>query len=909
MNRRRFLQSAAIATSAVTWFDASVWDESNKRKAFPLYHWFPQFPAPRELWIVPYAGEVLEGRILESVSGLAALGLRRGNGSALVYEDMPHEGYQRWLEEYCRTNSPKVTHLSLDDVVARLFKAKLVRGYLLFRFEQSERPLHSAGKLDESANVATALSAAYHALVVPEQLAARVQKLGLKQLLDVRERTEAWCLTQYHFSRNVLGTADPKTRNVRSLIIALNAFVCSGRGEVYDRALARCAEDSPVLGWGCEAEDKQTIPSSKWGLFQTATNWCLNLPVFASDVVGKSVPADELRQPHSQHWSALDWGDGIHHVNFTLSDGDNVQWVMSNFTRGGEAPSFYGHPKRGLIPFTWGLPVPSLCQLSPRTLADILARATPNDDFIQFAGGGYFYPDQYGEAHGTGRALELHARRLRAYMELTGIRILAFNFQDWDGAAAREACEIFAAHLPGLLGIFAFQYYPYSAGNGAIYWVKGKDGDEVPVVSCRLTIWAQTGRPRDATPAAVAAHLNRLPTAGETATDEHFSWVMVHAWSRFRHSAQSEPLDAEEKGVAQDKADPETARGYTPALWAVDRLRSQVKPVTARELLLRVRLRLRPQATLRRWLAEAEANVRSKSQAQEFRKQAAEVCVLLPHTANDATAARRCFELLKSAKGFTLIELLVVIAIIAILASMLLPALMGAKLRAYQAQCLSNLRQLDLANTMYNNDFPKTLPYRPNDPTYFGTLWMGTLIRYHAQVDKLRLCPSAREKQPLVTTTVEGTADQAWTWASQPILRGSFAFNGWFYSDDVYFSAGVDVARHFGKSSGVENPTLTPVFVDSVWVDLWPYSTDAPARNLYTGDMSTDTSLTMGRCTIARHGGLAVDSAPRLVPKGQKLRGSVDIALFDGHVEKTPLENLWNFSWYRNYQVPALRPP
>jgi hypothetical protein len=92
-------------------------------------------------------------------------------------------------------------------------------------------------------------------------------------------------------------------------MIALNAFVCSGRDEVYEKALARCEEDAPVLGWGCEAEDKLTLPSSRWGLFQTATNWCHNLPVFASDVMAESIPVNRLRQPHPLHWSALDWGD------------------------------------------------------------------------------------------------------------------------------------------------------------------------------------------------------------------------------------------------------------------------------------------------------------------------------------------------------------------------------------------------------------------------------------------------------------------------------------------------------------------------------------------------------------------------------------------------------------------------
>ena len=246
-------------------------------------------------------------------------------------------------------------------------------------------------------------------------------------------------------------------------------------------------------------------------------------------------------------------------------------------------------------------------------------------------------------------------------------------------------------------------------------------------------------------------------------------------------------------------------------------------------------------------------------------------------------------------KGFTLIELLVVIAIIALLLSIVMPALKEAKLRAQAVICRSNIKQWGLIFSLYAQDnegsFPQSIG--KNNPWDRNAYWPGATLPYYGD-GKIRICPSTRPDKDMTnigtgnygSTFVEwgplGPSSPNTWWDEYP--NGSYGINDWCADPPpgktTYWGFPTDNAW---RKITVKGGSRIPLFLDDMYTDGFPQDTDVPPTQ------------------PDDHNGWSVN-AMKLYCIDRHQRG-INGAFVVTSARKIGLKELWRLKWHKDYSV------
>lgn len=529
--------------------------------------WWPVQKAPEKVVICTllHQGDVTETNLAQSLAGLAAQRLNDGLTSEGVWIKVSGIDYSAYYKSLIfRTKAKEVGSFNVWDLTKRYADNGIIKGYVLYDLKRQ----------DNSINVATVQAGLHKGVLIDISQEEKVRKLGLTKLYDATTISldkEIYKQLIDITNKRLLVLANPKFPNNRDYAIAHKAMVYYGVDSIFESIIKVIQPLSPVIGWNKGDEFKQIAPCTKYGLINTASDWCWNFAILSavsSGIIPKVASVNPLKIDFTK--------DGNYH-SFVMSDGDNMQWTMGGFINN---DNYWSSSYNSNLAMSFTSCPLNLAQAAADVYASLISRQPSQSSVVEY-GAGYYYPDLFAKStDNPEKWLRKYAAMINRQMKKTGTKVFGFICKDVSGNQAMKAYEIYAQEIDDLTGMIAVQYNPYNGGYGKVYWVKNKQGVEIPVLTARYQLWANLNKRGSGGPDSIATFINR--DAADTTSQ--LSWTIVHAWSRFTKSKDGTITDADNNDIAG-------TRGVTPVKWTADKINHNTMLVNIEELLWRMRMK------------------------------------------------------------------------------------------------------------------------------------------------------------------------------------------------------------------------------------------------------------------------------------------------------------------------------
>ena len=251
-------------------------------------------------------------------------------------------------------------------------------------------------------------------------------------------------------------------------------------------------------------------------------------------------------------------------------------------------------------------------------------------------------------------------------------------------------------------------------------------------------------------------------------------------------------------------------------------------------------------------------------------------------------------------KGFTLIELLVVISIIALLMSILMPALSRVKKQDRSVACQGLLKQWGAIWSMYCDDNNGRFSEAGNLGWLRGT-WVIALRPQYRTKSKILICPAAAKRRPSAAGTILEYGDSTHTYimGSGGIFNSreeaSYGGNNWiYYAQGAGNIKGRPIPWNW-KTKDVRQAYSVPVFGGTMWRGGGPCY-----RTSETGALSRN----FNRIIPPQFDGQWIDYANEMMHFAiNRHQTGTNMLFMDWSIRSVGLKELWTLKWHRKYPV------